>query len=1003
MASENQNLSFGGQVISRHVEFNRGGEMIVSKKIFDTKKRTEKLVEERKLSRSEVNEIIRSFSIRIKDLKFNLMATVLFTHEFTNVDITKIVRGGGIGRISQSDMKVAMLTSGKPSHDLIEKFKDLFPLGKERSISWPPIPIKYAMDDDYSETDEVKIIVFENSYDGYGDASNFRRHQEFYDVLEHTAVFWTKNEDNDKPREDPKLQSYYALKDDLRRFAPNLVHRFLMVPLHSFPSYPAYEKNNHTQHSVNSYKGQLSYILRTFMRNNASVKTIHLWIQGSVRMAGKKNFIFRMNNKDLCKFFSDQAHDYLINGIHSLLSNPLNSIVKHLDQVDGVIDGDTRFPYYLLEVIHAYDLFHEDIVERGNKFLINEYHDKARRMNEAWYNHIEYNFTSLMLIGFPTHFVKLLLESADIDGKMSTDLIQAKMRINVTLGGTHFDNEFSNYSIIKFIKERPVFNVEKVGVNEVLRLLNDLKYTFFKINHHNVMTKILIKLHEIEYPKGQNSNAHSESLNDKVTFPPAVKSLQSEMLKKRFLLDHDGKGFFHEAERKCILFNLPMEVARAIYAAGIPISGVVVIDPDSMKYNISTRSASTLQPTDMKLVSKNMAELMLFARTVGITLYPTLFDALQPGIVLAASGTGKTRFVSSLDQKDKATDLSIHQHVLNLHNTYSKVPRVGPYSDTFANYGNRRDNVILLGLRTSCTYSMTHLSSSDTLLRLPSVGAPIDSDSKVPDCIIPNTTIIHNLLKSKKKHLAGPFNALLVSTFRKVGGCMSNFHYEYLHLCPNVKIHCVNIGDLIVNGKVDTFYAFHHDYGWKMYPVVRLNTLANGMNDESIREDIKATLDIINEFSSISYEAVRLLPSLFIATWKVDIKGFAGLRAMLYRSVFELGRNERGLQTLYKFDCLNASGHTLSAFLTPKSIFLHYLEEILFSNVSSPFSFPTNEPVSGRNFHSKEDYIAASKFAHLITTKIKDSTTSQKEHFMPYVNEMSHRILMIEVVIQYLD
>jgi hypothetical protein len=124
---------------------------------------------------------------------------------------------------------------------------------------------------------------------------------------------------------------------------------------------------------------------------------------------------------------------------------------------------------------------------------------------------------------------------------------------------------------------------------------------------------------------------------------------------------------------------------------------------------------------------------------------------------------------------------------------------------------------------------------------------------------------------------------------------------------------------------------------------------------------------------------------------------------MSYRSVFELGRNEHGLQTLHILDCLNASGHALSAFLTPKSIFLHYLEEILFSNVSSPFSFPTNEPVSGRNFHSKEDYIAANKFAHFITTKIKDSTTSQKEHFMPYVNEMFHRILMLEIVIQYLD
>lgn len=993
MASENldlsfgDRLSFGDQIISSYTKFNRGGELIVLKKIFDTKKRTERLVEEGKLSRSELNGIIRSFSIRIRDLRFNHMATVLFTGAFTNVDITKVVRGGGIGIISQSDMKVAMLTSGKPSHALIEKFKDLFPSGKkDRSISSPPIPINYAMDDDYSELDEVKIIVFPNSYDGYGDASKFRKHQEFYGVLEHTAVFWTKNEDNDHPREDPKLQSYYALKNDLRRFAPNLVHRFLMVPLHSFPSYPAYGKNDHTQHSVSNYKEQLSSILRTFMRNNAGVKTIHLWIQGSVKMTGKKNFIFKMNNKDLCKFFSDEAHDYLINGIHSLQSNPLGSIVKHLDQVDGVIDGDTRFPYYLLEVIHAYAVFQEDIVERGNKFLMARYRDNARRINDAWYNHIEYDFTSLMLLGFPVPFVKLLLESADVDIEKSANLMQAKMHIDITLGGSHFDGEFSNYTIVKFIKERPVFALDKEGVNVILRSLDDLKHTFFKINHHKLMAKILIKLHEFEHSKGQISDVHLKSL-----------------LEKRFPLDRDGEGFFHEAERKCILFNLPIKVAEIIHAAGILISGVVVIDLDSMKYNISTRSASTLQPTDMKLVSKNMAEIMMFAEKKGIDFYPTLFDALQPGIVLAASGTGKSKFVTSLNQERKAADLSVHRRVLNLHNTYSKIPKVGPYSDVLANYGNRKDNVILLGLRTSCVYRMTHLSSSDTLLRLPSVGAPIDSGSKVPDCIIPNTTIIHNLLKSKKKHLAGPFNALLISTFRKIGGCMSNFHYEYLHLCPNVKIHCVNIGDLITNGKVDTFYAFHHNSGWKMYPVVRLNTLANGMNDENIKEDIKATLDIINEFSDISYEAVRLLPSLFIATWKTDVKGFAGLTAMLYRTVFELGRNEHGLQTLYILDCLNASGHTLSAFLTPKSIFLHYLEEILFSNVSSPFSFPTNEPVSGRNFHSKEDYIAANKFAHFITTKIKDSTTSQKEHFMPYVNEMFHRILMLEVVIQYLD
>ena len=119
-------------------EFNLGGEMDVSKRIFDTKKRVAKLIEDGELTRSELNEIIRSLSIKVKDLNFKLMPTVLFEFESTNVDITKIVRGGGIGRISKSDMKVAMLTSGKPSDNLIGKFNMSFVKERHMPMHSPP-------------------------------------------------------------------------------------------------------------------------------------------------------------------------------------------------------------------------------------------------------------------------------------------------------------------------------------------------------------------------------------------------------------------------------------------------------------------------------------------------------------------------------------------------------------------------------------------------------------------------------------------------------------------------------------------------------------------------------------------------------------------------------------------------------------------------------------------------------------------------------------------------
>lgn len=423
-------------------------------------------------------------------------------------------------------------------------------------------------------------------------------------------------------------------------------------------------------------------------------------------------------------------------------------------------------------------------------------------------------------------------------------------------------------------------------------------------------------------------------------------------------------------DNTCLLMHLPYPVACLVQEKGFDkwpdglIKGIVIEN----KYDAEYRMGDSVHQELKDKRGNELAKLLVFANLAKVPRYASITDAVQPGIILVDDSRNANMFVNHHQTGSLHVDL-LSNEIVN-----------ASYSDVLSRQHEYLNDSQILNSSIISTYHFTHLSGSNTLL-CADVG---EKFAQMSMCVLPNTSISGIVLEKYKTHphvrkRAGIINEAIQGVCVTLQNMYMN---DFIHVSNNVRLKSMSIGEIISETDYDTYYVFTGNK-FHLLPVVRRNTIKYGKTDAHIIEDMKLTRN--------SYQGAE---NAYIATWITPQPGYAGLLAMRVRTVGKIGRRTDHLMLLEELDALNASGHALASFAMEPHTHLAFIEEILTLNPNNPFSFPTNEPVTGENFHTKDEYHAAIKF---IWTKYNVKVVSRGTTAM-----LMKKVVILENVVSFM-
>lgn len=431
-----------------------------------------------------------------------------------------------------------------------------------------------------------------------------------------------------------------------------------------------------------------------------------------------------------------------------------------------------------------------------------------------------------------------------------------------------------------------------------------------------------------------------------------------------------------DLDNSLTLINMSSKSADILIKGGLKIGAVLIADEHTHKYNMHQRSKMRYhhQPVAEDVRKGNVLDLNLWAnrQKPPIRKIDNFYDALELGpIILSPSGTGKTTFTQFMD-KDSTFKSNRFEFELrdaswfDSHVNIGKTPSLALFEIQLLDKSRSRKeyDLIELAFSTSAVLRSMFISSKDLLLRFnvndKTFGNKTEKEELgVLEAIEPSTSIVAKLASTN-------YDLNLLDEIEKsISSVLIKRRYTSVHVSPNVILEPITIGSMITNYDGDWAYVFQIDVGFTLVPISRSNTRRNGTDDLlSIIKDIEMfTMKIPHLSRGRHGHAVPDNYLIFIAKYKNPVEGHAGLTAMAFRIMFRFGRTAKDYAKHSQLETFPASGHALAALLMPRCILLAYLSEILFSKVTSPFSFPTNEPVREGRFHTKDEYLAAIKFA----------------------------------------
>lgn len=817
-------------------------------------------------------------------------AVLIPTFLDVKIDITKVVRNGGVERCNEDYALQIVNTSDIPTIEMLgTQFTRLTPIRKDSITRRNGI----------LSNETGKIETYTNSWPKYGSAVHFiPKTGRYFHLLEkgEIACFWTKNVTG--KLHDRQYHAFETMQEQLRSDYPHLVRRFKMVALQELPEWTEL-KASPSELTETMYFSALLKLLHDFIDQNRDVRSIHLWIQGEatfkvMRVMDTKGLAnkYGKNQSELSEFLHKEAMTVIEQG--TSLSNPINTFLKPFKFANRIMDGDVllRRDYEFIEFIYA--LAVKDVTQPE----INS--------DSHWWDFKELKYTTQMFKAFKN----------EANARSYHTYVVEMMK--------DWNERFEDDAL----DHKDDFTLEVIDIDYFLAMSFFSRYT-----------------------------KHRDITDNSVVF-----------------------------------WNCSSKTATWLQNCGLKIGCVVIIDDETHRYNMYERSKdNTKQPAAESARTQNIMDLLIWSRNQrdhetgeilpSIKNVSNFYDSLEFAekfgpIVLSPSASGKSEFVKTMRMTNS---LEYHRHHENLektswmayHNDVTKTPSLSTFRMNLQNRSrsNKPMGLYETAFSTTAILRSMFISPRDLLLRfeLSDIKDFDGSDNTfglgVVEAIEPATSIVDGL----RKKLMGEDQTLLNTIESALSMIFTLRQYTPLHTSSNVFLVPITLGEIIVNYTGDWVYAFDFTYGFRAVSVTRSNVRREGNdNAKAVFRDIESLLkrvsnayELFSRFAHVDHTSTLF----FYAKHKIPTPGSAGLTAMSFRTMFRYGRNINAYKLHKKLQTLNASGHAMAALLMPRCIFLTYLSEILFLNASSPFSFPTNEPVREGSFHTKDEYLAAIRFA----------------------------------------